>query len=486
MGRSARWAALCVVFGGSADAADIEAIYTNIAFHSTSFVPDASGEQFRSPLVPFLDLYGSPLGSYWIFKAFTDNPDLSANDVIILGSGTTGAVVAREGDPSPIAGLTYGIMDADCGVNESGHYAFGNRLSGGSAAADEIIFTFDGTNTVTAVREGDPAPGLFDPNGAGDELFGNSLRSAHVLEDGTVAFRADGIQNIVAEYRSALYHGSTLLVQEGTSAETFAGGDVYDTLGLKFSSGAGVGDWVVEADVLVGPNTDEAVSVNSVIELRDGDVLGGLAAPIVIIHAVDMSGGGDWLARGQLSTTEPWAVLNGVVIAAGGQPIVPGSTELVAEPILAVHGNGGGDSVVVTATSAGREVVVLNGTHVIASTGDPVSVAPGTAFIESFAVNDVVLSVDLNDDLVDDRLLFAIVKLRDAGFQPLGDALIVIRLAGALCPWDCGDGDGAVGIGDFLAVLGTWGEVGVPCDFDGGGVSISDFLKLLGQWGACP
>ena len=54
------------------------------------------------------------------------------------------------------------------------------------------------------------------------------------------------------------------------------------------------------------------------------------------------------------------------------------------------------------------------------------------------------------------------------------------------CPWDCGDGDGAVGIGDFLAVLGTWGEVGVPCDFDGGGVGISDFLKLLGLWGACP
>ncbi len=38
----------------------------------------------------------------------------------------------------------------------------------------------------------------------------------------------------------------------------------------------------------------------------------------------------------------------------------------------------------------------------------------------------------------------------------------------------------------FLALIGTWGEVGVPCDFDGGGVGITDFLKILGMWGACP
>ncbi len=54
------------------------------------------------------------------------------------------------------------------------------------------------------------------------------------------------------------------------------------------------------------------------------------------------------------------------------------------------------------------------------------------------------------------------------------------------CPWDCSDGDGGVGIVDFLAVLATWGEVGVPCDFDGGGVGINDFLELLAHWGPCP
>ena len=54
------------------------------------------------------------------------------------------------------------------------------------------------------------------------------------------------------------------------------------------------------------------------------------------------------------------------------------------------------------------------------------------------------------------------------------------------CPWDCGDGDGTVGIVDFLKLLADWAVVGSPCDFDGGGVGIVDFLKLLANWGNCP
>ncbi len=54
------------------------------------------------------------------------------------------------------------------------------------------------------------------------------------------------------------------------------------------------------------------------------------------------------------------------------------------------------------------------------------------------------------------------------------------------CPWDCGDGDGTIGIVDFLALLGQWGQVATSCDIDGGGVGITDFLELLGNWGACP
>ena len=57
--------------------------------------------------------------------------------------------------------------------------------------------------------------------------------------------------------------------------------------------------------------------------------------------------------------------------------------------------------------------------------------------------------------------------------------------AACACPGDCGDGDGMVGIVDFLALLAQWGQVGTPCDLDGGGVGIVDFLELLANWGPC-
>jgi hypothetical protein len=57
--------------------------------------------------------------------------------------------------------------------------------------------------------------------------------------------------------------------------------------------------------------------------------------------------------------------------------------------------------------------------------------------------------------------------------------------AGSPCPWDCGNGDGVVGVVDFLQLLADWGTV-TPCDLDGGGVGVTDFLALLAHWGTCP
>jgi len=49
------------------------------------------------------------------------------------------------------------------------------------------------------------------------------------------------------------------------------------------------------------------------------------------------------------------------------------------------------------------------------------------------------------------------------------------------------DGDGTVGIGDFLAVLAAWGtSPDGPPDFDGDGtVGVTDLLVLLAGWGPC-
>jgi hypothetical protein len=55
------------------------------------------------------------------------------------------------------------------------------------------------------------------------------------------------------------------------------------------------------------------------------------------------------------------------------------------------------------------------------------------------------------------------------------------------CPGDL-DGDGEVGVTDFLAMLAAWGpNPGHPADLNGDGeVNVTDFLELLAVWGPCP
>jgi hypothetical protein len=67
-----------------------------------------------------------------------------------------------------------------------------------------------------------------------------------------------------------------------------------------------------------------------------------------------------------------------------------------------------------------------------------------------------------------------------------GTGILSIACAG-LCLGDI-DGDGFVGIIDFLLLLGAWGPcAGCPEDLDQDGmVGINDFLNLLGAWGPCP
>jgi hypothetical protein len=53
------------------------------------------------------------------------------------------------------------------------------------------------------------------------------------------------------------------------------------------------------------------------------------------------------------------------------------------------------------------------------------------------------------------------------------------------CPEDF-DGDGEIGVTDFLLLLAAWGNAGGPEDLDGDGVvGVQDFLLLLAAWGPC-
>ena len=55
------------------------------------------------------------------------------------------------------------------------------------------------------------------------------------------------------------------------------------------------------------------------------------------------------------------------------------------------------------------------------------------------------------------------------------------------CPWDL-HGDGYVGYGDLLILLGWWCcNPNGPPDFNGDGtVNTTDLLELFANWGPCP
>ena len=78
--------------------------------------------------------------------------------------------------------------------------------------------------------------------------------------------------------------------------------------------------------------------------------------------------------------------------------------------------------------------------------------------------------------------------MTDFNFGTLGRGTMNNQLFDATCGcvWDL-DGDGAVGIVDFLDLLAQWGtDPGGPPDFDGDGdVGLVDFLALLANWGPC-
>ena len=97
------------------------------------------------------------------------------------------------------------------------------------------------------------------------------------------------------------------------------------------------------------------------------------------------------------------------------------------------------------------------------------------------------------------------IRVVDTGMAPPGGSPLVqaVALTGAdlgqvviideqvTAPVTCledFDGDGTVGINDFLDLLAAWGPCpGCPEDLDGdGAVGINDFLAVLAAWGDCP
>jgi hypothetical protein len=154
------------------------------------------------------------------------------------------------------------------------------------------------------------------------------------------------------------------------------------------------------------------------------------------------------------------------VMAAGN--VVTGSNSIVADPLF----------------------VDADGPDGLPGTADDdLRLAPGSPAID--AASNAALPADAADldgdqDTAEPTPLDASALARivgsavDIGAYEFGNAPLP-------CPADL-DGDGEVGIADFLALLQAWGpNPGHPADLDGDGtVSITDLLSVLIAWGPCP
>lgn len=427
---------LCIaalILPSFANAGEIQVIYSEVDGHPTSQVPgalDLAGNPVVTEFKALEDLVFSPDGSMWIVKARNElGSDLET--MLLIGSGTTGMMLAQEGQPvaGGVPGELYEFFDASAGfTSDATQFAFGARARGGDPTTKEKVIQFDGTNFTIIAQESDAANGLMDlpPDPSGDETFGNSLNSIHMLDDGRVGFVAVTINNVHSSRRPALFYDSNAFAQSGV---TPIDGDLWDSFDSDdFRTTPDGMHWFAQGDDEGSTTTDDILAVDGVVVLREGSMIPSTAITVDAVFSTNMNSDGDWFSRGDDPANDDWAVSNGELFAATGDPITPGAPENWGDVFLAFTGNNVGDWVLAGNTDSGDtatdSVIVLNGRDVVVREGDPVDLdGNGIADDDAFIGRGNETSSAFNPDdffLTDDGILYFFAPLRDSMGNDLG------------------------------------------------------------------
>ncbi|MEZ6232661.1 MAG: GC-type dockerin domain-anchored protein [Phycisphaerales bacterium] len=469
---------------GTACAVGPEVIMCDVAGQASASVPGFPGNIF----VSFDKPYRSPDGSRWIISAITDLA-AAEDEVIIVGSGTTWGIAAREGTPV-VAGLPElnGFIDTEMGINNAGSFAYGTNTDA-ATTIDDIVVKFDAISGLFSVvaREGDPIPGV------PDEAYGSTLDSHGIIENGDVFFRASATVGLLPTTQDDfVFLGSTIIGQAGVTvpAGQALGGNsawqVFDVGDTQFS-GDGTA-YILDGDLDFGSLTadDDITVVSGTVVLQENQPIAGSGLPDLIdlsgIVEVYMSASGDWMARGNYDVTEiDWLIFNGSIIAMT-DTLIPDigtgesfSDDIFSDCFFTMVSNNAGDVVYGAVTDNidvnlnGVMLMLRNGvTSVVAREGDPVDLDGNGLFDD-----DAFLSVFNNDDafLTDDGYLYFTADLRNGAATAIGQAFMRLEVftAGPTCQPDLTTG----------AIAGQPGY-GVP----NGVVSNDDFFYYLQQFAA--
>ena len=111
----------------------IEVIYSEIAADASSAVPAGADVPKGTLFQAFDRPYRSADGTSWIMTADTDLAT-TEDEIIILGAGTAGATVVREGTAfgSPTLGELVGLLDRNLSLTNAGEYAFATNTDAAS------------------------------------------------------------------------------------------------------------------------------------------------------------------------------------------------------------------------------------------------------------------------------------------------------------------------------------------------------------------
>ena len=494
--------------------------------------------------------HASPDSSKFVFVADTTNAGSSNTYLVVHDSTGYRAIAQEgvtvlDSTSGETLGILDPIFDRIQAINNAGEIAFTARTNAPGTPRVLVKATPAGAGYSFAIvaRQGTPAT-VLGLTGTGAAInYGATMSVARggMLADGTVAFSYVSDTGIRAAVTN---NGATLLSRTGQAAYSPAGQANGTTANIStfrdntdqdgntrgFSITADGQSWMLESTLTNGTGItgtqDEVLVLKSgssapTVVLQEGYPAAGTGLTQTVggyTHS-EIDNDGQWISLGSFNLAPPairaedFVIRNGNVVALTGQPIITGSTETWSDAVFAstffmatARGNdyvvGGLTS---NADSTSDSVLVHNGTTVLLREGQPINV--GTTELPQIAYAGPILRN--HRSFIDaDRVLWTVLDVHTDQWacNPVGAvtglALIKIALPGPTTPACLADvsGDGSIDGGDFIAFINSFGigdaSVDPAADVAGGGnpalpeggpdgtIDGTDFIAFINAFGA--
>ncbi len=412
-------------------------IFSNIQSSPTSDVPGTPGLKFSLGTGVFTRPGGSPSGQRWILRA------LASGDLLIVGGGVSAAtayVAARGGQPTFFDSTASYDLIFSAAINDNGTFAFACDTTA-PAAADWIVARWTASAGFELMaREGVQAPDR--PAGVG---YGSLASLVYALADDRVVFRSvnlTGTSGIDVVFNNAAINDGYVLLQDGVTIPDNQASDPPQPLLNTYRVFADATGTNYGLTARLANGHDIVAHNFSVVAERDTPLPGGHPG---VFRDPDSNNEGLTLSphNGHYAFRCPADFGTGIgdvvvvddrVVAATGDPIVPGSDEVFflqtpsASPFRLNVVNSHGDYVVGgVAWRNGQhrgEVWIYNGLTEIYRSGQPLDFDGDGAPEDQYNPDPQTDAAILTDD----GKLYFTSRLEDDFGDTVGEAFAWMRV----------------------------------------------------------